>query len=98
MDKVGFELSKKLKCPYCKNEMNNGKKYFGRREKRTITCPECDKTFVAKLDYEPLFGAHKAPCLNGGKHDLKIIKTAMAFPNIEYCRYCLYENEIAKEE
>jgi hypothetical protein len=90
-----------MECPYCSAEQDvchdDGAGYDeGRRHEHT--CSSCDKTFVfstfISFDYTP----HKADCLNGAAHNLKLSTTYPREFSMMRCRDCDFERRATHEE
>lgn len=82
-----------LQCPYCEagNEVchDDG---FGYEEgvAHEIECGSCEKSFIfftaISFDYEP----QKAPCLNGGEHEMGKVYCSF-YPDWMQCKICNHD-------
>ena len=70
-----------INCPYCDHCFIDGD-YFEQTpgELYALECPSCEKVMMASYESSIDFGAHQAPCKNGGKH--------LFFQDQKKCRYC----------
>jgi len=90
-----------IKCPYCEKEVeichDDG---FGYREdvNYEMECPHCGKNFVFTTTIIFNSEAHKADCLNDGKHDYKLTHTfPRAFSKMR-CSICERERGLTEDE
>ena len=94
-------MSKDMECPYCGADQevchDDGHGY-AEDVRHEHTCSECGKTFVfttfISFDYTP----HKADCLNGGEHELKLTNTYPRRYSQMRCRHCDYSRQATEAE
>lgn len=68
----------KTECPYCGAEVGispqghiNWGINWGINKTYKQECPECGKTFLCDIVPDYTTDSRQAPCLNGGRHDLR---------------------------
>jgi hypothetical protein len=64
-----------LTCPYCKHDLGevDSETCHPDHYYNEISCANCNKLFVAVVEYFPSYTTWEAPCLNGGEHKLQQI-------------------------
>jgi len=73
-----------VNCPYCDGETNIDTTDFLCTDVRyEVECKLCDKNFVFEVEYDAIFTAGKADCLNGEEHEFIDYHL-----NNEKCIYC----------
>ena len=82
-----------VECPYCEvgQEINHDDGYgYAENETCEQECNNCEKTFTFSTVISFSHEAHKAPCKNGGEHNLKQIVGAprLYFIGLSRCTYC----------
>lgn len=92
---------KDMECPYCGADQDvchdDGAGYDeGARHEHT--CSECEKAFVFCTTISFSYKSHKADCLNGKDHDLKMSATHPKQYSKMRCRSCDYERNPTPEE
>lgn len=82
-------------CPYCGAdiEINHDDGYgYEEDRKHEQQCHECDKTFTFTTSIHFSYETEKAPCLNGGRHDMRpVTHYPRCFPNWQRCSCCEHE-------
>ena len=90
-----------MQCPYCEADQtvchDDGAGY-DESQRHEHTCSECGKVFVfitsISFSYEP----HKADCLNGAPHDLKMSSTYPRQYSRMQCKVCDFERNPTPDE
>jgi len=92
-----------VECPYCGSDQeichDDG---YGVEEGEMYEheCSHCNMTFSFTTSISFYYDAYKAPCLNGGKHELKkVIHSPDLWPDWVRCKNCSFESrgEVDKE-
>lgn len=90
-----------MQCPYCGADQSvchdDGAGYSEDR-RHEHTCTECDKAFVFSTSISFSYEPHKADCLNGAKHELKISSTYPRRYSLMRCASCDYERRPTDDE
>lgn len=98
-------MNGEIECPYCLNEQTWDDYYETEEEEEAIDeiqCNTCNKYFAATWSQgSVILEAEKAPCMNGGDHNLKKFFSS-SHDSCFRCEYCDYEergelNEVTKE-
>ena len=81
-----------ISCPYCgeNQEINHDDGYgYDEDEIHNQECGSCENTFAYTTSILFLYEAHKADCLNDGKHDWTPMKIYPEhWPNARRCLDC----------
>jgi len=90
-----------LECPYCEKELEiNHDDGFGYEEgvKHKMECSHCQMFFVFETSISFYYEPKKADCLNGGKHNWKILATfPKEFSRME-CNICEERRDLTDSE
>ena len=65
-----------INCPYCDAELNichDDGQGFKEDVAYEMECSECEKNFVYYTSISYSYSSHKADCLNGQPHNLKVL-------------------------
>lgn len=89
---------KDLDCPYCDHRFDYTGDPMGDEEETEQECPECFKYFVVTSSLTINYNTHKAPCLNGAPHDLKMSTTYPREFSKLRCTYCSHYEKPTKEQ
>jgi transposase-like protein len=92
-------MKKDLTCPYCGHEFDNTTLGLSATTKHQQVCPECKKTFVFRVGYEPYYyDIEPSDCLNGGKHTwvCDVVKPVKFTKMV--CSDCGEERNLTEEE
>lgn len=84
-----------IECPYCGAELeinhDDGCGY-AEDEKHEQQCSRCEKSFVFTTTISFSYDVEKAPCLNGGAHDMKpVVHYPRCYPEWKRCSCCSHE-------
>ncbi len=94
-------MSNDVECPYCDKwqEINHDDGY-GYDESITYEqqCSDCEKffTFTTFIDFS--YDADKAPCLNGGSHNWRPVRTYPKWYTRARCFYCDDVRDLTDQE
>jgi hypothetical protein len=94
-------VSDDVDCPYCgkEQEINHDDGYgFGEDIRYQQECGDCGKTFAFTTSISVDHRAHKADCLNGQPHKLKMSATFPRMYSRMICDDCDYERKPTPEE
>ena len=92
---------KDMKCPYCgadQDVCHDDGAGYDEGVCHEHTCSKCEKTFVFCTTISFSYVPHKADCLNGADHDLKMSATHPKQYSKMRCRSCDYERKPTPEE
>ena len=82
---------KDVECPYCGAEQDiDHDDGYGYEEDETYQqeCSECEKVFSYTTSVSYSYEVSKAPCLNGGEHDMSRWYKGHSLRDYRY-RYCM---------
>ena len=90
-----------MNCPYCGSDQevchDDGHGY-AEDVRHEHTCKECEKTFVFTTMIVLYYTPHKADCLNGAPHKLKMSSTWPRQYSKMCCIHCDYERKPTDDE
>lgn len=90
-----------MQCPYCGADQevchDDGHGY-AEDVRHEHTCSECEKTFVFTTMIVLYYTPHKADCLNGSPHELKMSSSWPRRYSKMHCIHCDYERQPTDDE
>jgi len=87
-----------LECPYCDHRFDYRGNPMGDEDESQEQCPECEKYLVVTSSLHISYRTHKADCLNGAPHDLKMSSTYPREYSRLQCTACSYYEKPTKEQ
>ena len=90
-----------MECPYCGDEQkvcHDDEHGYDEGVRHEHNCTNCKKTFVFTTVISFDFTPHKADCLNGAPHELKMSVTFPRRYSRMCCRHCDYERNPTDDE
>jgi len=93
-------MSDTVNCPYCEEEQTiNHDDGYGYEEDvlHEQECVDCGKTFIFTTSIIYCYGAHKADCLNGGKHEYQETNVHPRRFTKLVCTMCGDEKDVSQE-
>ena len=92
---------KDMECPYCgadQDVCHDDGAGYSEDQRHEQNCWNCDKTFVFSTFISFSYTPHKADCLNGSPHNLKMSSTFPKEHAMMRCRDCDFERQPTPEE